>query len=339
MVIAPAGLTPLAPAPSVTVVMAVRDEASYIGQAVRSVVGQTYSGRIDIVVADGGSIDDTVAEAVAAAGDRPLTVHDNPDGSYAAGLNVAIAAARGGVMVKLDGHAELDPTYIEAVTRALRETGSDVAGGRIRTRGRGSTGMAIAFALSRRAVVGGADFRYPGPTRFTQSVPFGAYRRDVFAAVGVFRTDIGRAEDLELHARVRAAGGRLILLGETLATYWCRDTFTGLARQYFASGADLARHPRGIRPYQIAPAAALALFVVLVASTAAGRLPATVVAGPVLAYAALPASIAVAAARARVSAARAGWAAVVVHASQAAGFWWGSLTLRRGPATSPRGIP
>jgi glycosyltransferase involved in cell wall biosynthesis len=314
----------------VTVIMAVRNEAPHIADAIESVLRQTYPReRIDIIVADGLSTDATASIAAAAARGCRLSIISNPRRSYPAGLNVAVGAAQGDVIVKLDGHAELDERYIDEAVRALADTNAAVVGPRIRTRGRGSTGKAIAFALSHPLVVGGAEFRYPGPTKPSASVPFGAYRREIFTRVGPFREDIGRAEDLEFHARIRAHGGRLLLLGDTLATYWCRDTFARLAAQYFASGADLARHPRGTRPYQIAPPIALAGFVIVSVAALLSRLSPAVPIGAALGYLVLPATVAVKARQENVSSIKAAAAAMVTHASQACGYWWALITLWR----------
>jgi len=306
--------------------MAVRNEAEHVVAAVRSVVAQTYPlDKIEIVLADGMSTDGTAAAASDAAGVVRITMLPNAKRSYPAGLNVALDAATGAVVVKLDGHAELDPTYLENTVDALKRTGAAVAGSRIRTRGRSKTGKAIAVALSDPLVVGGAEFRYGGESKLATSVPFGAYRREVFDAVGGFREDVGRAEDLELHHRIGAQGGHLLLLAEILATYWCRDTFGGLLRQYFASGRDMGRNLRWARRYQVVPAVALALEAASIGAVWARVIPVWVPAATAAAYAILLAVVATRSLSHGVSPFRAALAMIVVHLGQACGFLYGLL--------------
>lgn len=324
MALAPAVIPALPARPSVSIIMAVRNEAEYIVSAVESVATQTYPHELlRIVLADALSTDGTVAAAIGAAGDVPIAVLPNTNGSYPAGLNVALSAAPGAILVKLDGHAELDPDYVEIAIEELRRTDAAVAGSRIRTRGRGLTGRGIAYALSDRLVVGGAEFRYAGRSRFVTSVPFGAYRREVFEAVGLFREDIGRAEDLELHDRIRSQGGRILLIEQALATYWCRDTFIGLWRQYFASGRDMARHSRWIRLYQVVPGFAALVGAVSLCAALARWLPFMAPALFILIYLLLIALVALRAASHGAPPGRTAVAVIVAHAGQASGFWYG----------------
>src|SRR3954447_19001254 len=105
-----------APLPAVSVVMAVRNEELHIEQAVRSVLDQDYPGdRIEVIVADGRSTDRTgaILEALTK-DDARLRVVDNPEEIVPTGLNIAIAAATGEVIVRVDGHCDIDPDFVAA---------------------------------------------------------------------------------------------------------------------------------------------------------------------------------------------------------------------------------
>jgi glycosyltransferase involved in cell wall biosynthesis len=320
-------LAPLRNPATVTVIMAVRNEARYLGAALDSLVSQTYPRELlDVVIADAESSDAT-RDIAAARRDRLLImIVSNSRRNYPAGLNAAIAEARGDVLVKLDGHAELDPEYIAATLDGLATGEAVVVGARVRTRGRGPFGRAAAVALSHPLVVGGAAFRYAGARALVKSVPFGAYRREVFERIGRFR-EVGRAEDLEFHARIQRNGGRLLLLEQTLATYWCRETPLGLAQQYFASGRDVATHSVGSW-YQNAPALALAVFLASLAFAIFGFVPWTLPGSELVLYALLLAAVGVRSKSLGVSVSLTAAAVVIVHAAQAAGWWAGTLRLR-----------
>src|SRR5207302_99138 len=80
--------------PAVSVIIPARNEAAHIGRCVRSVLAQDVSGGLEVLVADGHSTDGT-AQLARAAGAH---VVDNPGGITPAGLNRALAAARGAVV-------------------------------------------------------------------------------------------------------------------------------------------------------------------------------------------------------------------------------------------------
>src|SRR5262245_30897238 len=103
----------LAVKPFVSVVIPCRNEARFIERSLDSVLQSDYpAGRIEIVVADGMSSDGT-RELVAryATRDARVRLIDNPEKITPAGLNRAIRAAQGNLILRLDAHAEISPDY------------------------------------------------------------------------------------------------------------------------------------------------------------------------------------------------------------------------------------
>src|SRR5258708_4314764 len=66
------------------------------------------------------------------------------------GLNAAIGAAGGEVIVRMAAHTVYAPDYIRECVRARRETGADNVGGPWVARGQGLLGQAIAAAFQSR---------------------------------------------------------------------------------------------------------------------------------------------------------------------------------------------
>src|SRR5689334_14079926 len=95
------------PRPGVSYVMPVLNEADYIEAAVGSIVAQDYPGPWELVLATGPSTDGTheIVERLIAGDDRIRTV-DNPGMDIPIGLNLAIAASRHPVIVRVDAHTE-----------------------------------------------------------------------------------------------------------------------------------------------------------------------------------------------------------------------------------------
>ena len=147
--------------PRVSVVMAVRNEAAHVEATLRAVFDQDYDGPLEVVVADGRSTDGTLAILRSFASEDPrLKVVDNPDLGVGAGLNRAIDAAEGQVLVRCDGHAELAPGYVRLAVGLLEETGAANVGGRQDAAGTGTLQRAIAIAMNSPAAAGTARFRY-----------------------------------------------------------------------------------------------------------------------------------------------------------------------------------
>ena len=127
----PAEPAPRSPAPFVSVLIPVRNEAPYIGANLAAALRQDYPSHcFEVIVADGRSTDGTrpIVESIAASEPR-LRLVDNPDRIVAAGLNRALAVARGNVIVRLDGHCEYPADYLRRVVELRAATGAANAGG------------------------------------------------------------------------------------------------------------------------------------------------------------------------------------------------------------------
>ena len=249
--------------PFVSVIIPVLNEEGFIGRCLQSLAAQDYPRELtEIIVLDGGSTDGTEYETQKTAESANLTVFfaPNPKRTTAAGRNLGLTLAHGDVIIHLDGHTRVPPDFISANVRVLQETGADAAGGPIETRGHGIVGRAIALAMSSSFGIGDTAFRHADAgLQEADSVPFGAYRRDVFERAGNYDETMNRGEDDEFNYRLRATGGRIVLSPEIRSTYFCRDSLDGLARQYWryglAKAAVLGRHPRRLRARHLIPSA------------------------------------------------------------------------------------
>jgi succinoglycan biosynthesis protein ExoA len=251
--------------PLVSVILAVRDESDYIEACLEALAGQDYpQPRMEVILLDGGSSDDTIEKArqTAAATGVALRIEHNPGHTAAAGFNLGLSHGRGEIVIKVDGHARVAADFVSAGVRALEESGADAVGGRIQTVGQGIVGRAIALAMSSPFGVGDAAFRHAGEApeaAWTDSVPFGAYRRRAFELAGRFAEDIASGEDDEFNYRLREAGGRILLSPSIHSEYYCRRDLGGLWRQYWRYGLAkaevLRRHPRRLRLRHLVPSA------------------------------------------------------------------------------------
>ena len=255
--------------PFVTVVMPVRNEAAYIDGALGSVLDQDYPRDCyEVVVSDGMSSDDTQQIAQQLSSGRDVRIIDNPAAIAPTGLNEAIRVAKGDVIVRVDGHCEVPRDYLRNCVSLLRTHDCEGVGGPIETVGQTVVAKAIAVAMSSRLGVGGSSFRtVKNHTLWADTVPFPAYRREVFHCVGLYDEELVRNQDDEFNARIRKAGGRLLLSPILRSRYYSRSSLSSLARQYYQYGywkiRVLQKHPRQMSPRHFAPGCFLLTLAVL----------------------------------------------------------------------------
>mgnify|MGYP006270917853 FL=1 len=323
------------PWPSVSVIMTVINEERHLADAVTALLAQDYPGPLDVVVAVGPSHDNTreVADALAAREPR-LRVVDNPSGRTPSGLNAAIAASTGEVVVRMDGHAVVDPDYVRIGVRTLQETGADNVGGIMAAQGTTPFEEAVARAMTSRFGVGGASFHVGGEAGPALTVYLGCFRRSALERVGGYDDAMIRAQDWEMNLRIRESGGLIWFTPQMRVTYRPRPDARALARQYHDYGRwrrEVARrHPETLSlRYLAAPAAVAAIGagVALAAVGAIARQPWLVAAGllPPVGYAVATLAASVSSAR-TTPALKSGAAArlplvyATMHGSWGAGF-------------------
>jgi succinoglycan biosynthesis protein ExoA len=226
--------------PFVSVIVPIRNEARTIAHGLAALSAQDYPrDRLEILVVDGLSDDATPAAVAACARTDPrIRLLQNPGRFAAPAMNVGIAAARGEIVARVDGHAIVPPDFVTQAVDALRRRPDvDCVSGALDTRGRTATGRAIAAAMSSIAGVGPARFRTGAPAeRLVDTVAFPVYRRSTLDRIGGFDEELVRNQDDELNLRLVRVGGRILLLPDLRIVYFCQSTLRGLWRQYFEYG-------------------------------------------------------------------------------------------------------
>ena len=200
--------------PKVSVIIPCLNEAKFIGGCLDSVLSGEFPPRdMEILVVDGNSDDGTqriIDEYAVRHGNvrRLLNARRNTPSA----LNIGLAHAWGGVIVRLDAHAVYPPDYIAKLLEWLDKSGADNVGGVWETVPAGPDPIcrAIALALSHRFGVGNSLFRIgSGEPRWVETVPFGCYRREVFDRIGVFDEELLRDQDDEFNYRLLKHGERI----------------------------------------------------------------------------------------------------------------------------------
>jgi glycosyltransferase involved in cell wall biosynthesis len=243
--------------PEISVVIPVRNEEQTIAAAITSALEQLDAPPLEVIVADGDSSDGTRAAVMAIAHDDfRVRLIGNPERHTPAGLNAAIRAARGDVIVRCDAHSVLPADFVVTARNVLAETGADVVGGTMRAVGTGFWQRAIAVALTTPVGVGDARFHTGGPAGPVDTVYLGVFRRRALERVGLFDESLQRNQDYELNYRIRKAGGEVYFDPRLAVDYIPRSGLKALADQYRRYGMwkrlVLRRFPESLRWRQLA---------------------------------------------------------------------------------------
>ncbi len=260
--------------PFVSVIVPCYNEQATIRFLLDALLAQTYPRmQMEVIIADALSQDNTRKVVVAFQqehSDLLLRVVDNALRSIPAGLNLAINMARGDIIVRLDAHSMPIPEYVERCVAALDAgRGSNVGGvWMIRPGGDGWIAESIAVAAAHPLGAGDAMYRLKANAGAVDTVPFGAFRRELIQKIGGFDEALLANEDYEFNTRIRKSGGTVWLDPQIRSTYFARASLVELAKQYWRYGfwkfKMLRRYPGTLRWRQALPPLFVASLIFLV---------------------------------------------------------------------------
>jgi GT2 family glycosyltransferase len=216
----------------VSVVVPCRDGGSLLGGMLESLTRDPLAAVMEVIVADNGSTDDSVAVARSFAARLPgLRVVDaSAEVGRTAACNAGAAVATGDVLVFVDVDDEVGDGYVSAMARALAD--ADLAAGFIdgdrlnepwvaRTRSTGLEEDGLSHYLGFLPIAGGCAM---------------GVRRDVWSSLGGMHV-VPYAEDIDFSWRAQLAGYRLVAAPGATLHYRYRDSLRGIFEQAVKYGA------------------------------------------------------------------------------------------------------
>ena len=224
--------------PLVSIVLPCRNEQGHIQECMESVLRQEPpEGGLEILVADGMSTDGTREYLDQMAKMHPqIRVLDNPGRIVSTGLNAAIRAARGDIIVRMDAHTIYSKDYVRQCLAVMRETGADNVGGPMRTTATTFKERAIRAVFHSAFAVGGARSHRADYEGHVDTVIYGCWKKDVFNRIGYFDEELVRNQDDEHNLRLVRAGGKIYQSTRICSWYHVRGSLKALSRQYMQYG-------------------------------------------------------------------------------------------------------
>jgi glycosyltransferase involved in cell wall biosynthesis len=206
-------------APTVSVVMSVRDGARYLRAAVDSILAQTNRD-FEFVVVDDGSADATpsILQTYASADPR-LRILSGAGRGIVSALTQGIAAARGRLIARMDSDDIALPTRLQRQVAFLNARSDILAvGSAIQIIDAADKPRAVRTFPSDPEAIARDLLRYNAPAH-----PTVVMRRDAFLQAGGYREALRHAEDYDLWLRMSERGG-LANLPDVLLFYREHET-------------------------------------------------------------------------------------------------------------------
>ncbi len=257
--------------PIVSVVIPMRNEQESIEANLRALAANDLpKEEFEIIVVDGMSEDGSAERAEALLCQMGNgRVLKNSRRITPVALNMGVEAARGDVIIILGAHSAVFPDFLTKSLEVLERTAADCVGGTL-IHGSSDTLLANVINVAQNCPFGsgGAGFRYSDKPGYVNTVPFGAYRREVFEKIGGFDESLYKGQDAEFNFRMVESGLKIYYSPEIKTRYFSRSSLRRLFRQFVAMGWSKVfvfyLHPRLLRAYYYLPLLfTLAVFAVL----------------------------------------------------------------------------
>lgn len=247
----------------VSIIIPCYNEEKIIASLLAAFMEQSYPvDDLEVIIADGMSTDGTrqkIEDFQQLHPELTIMVVDNPKKIIPAGLNLAIQASQGEIIIRLDGHSIPARNYVEKCVDVLGKGQFANVGGRWDIEPGADTWIAkgIAAAAANPIGVGDALYRFSVHAGEVDTVPFGASYKKTLIDLNGYDESLLTNEDYELNTRIRKGGGKVWFDPSIRSTYYARSTLNELARQYYRYGywkAQMAKlHPDTLRWRQVLP--------------------------------------------------------------------------------------
>jgi len=191
----------------------------------------------ELFLIDGGSIDKTKSIIVDyQKSNENIHLIDNPDKIVPFALNKAIPLCKADIIVRLDAHTKYAEDYFEKILSTFEKVHADIVGGPTRTACKVPFQCAVAHAICTPFGVGNSQVHNINYEGYSDSVTFGAWKKEIFKDVGFFDERLVRNQDDEFHYRAKSKGKKIYQNPEIKLWYYPRSNLKGLFKQYYQYG-------------------------------------------------------------------------------------------------------
>ena len=222
----------------ISIIIPCRNEESYIKNLITQLVTQIPNDfDYEIIIADGRSTDKTSSILSKCSHEnKHIRIIDNPEKIVSTGLNRAIKAAQGDIIIRIDVHTEYAYDYINNCVSTLINSKADNVGGPWCAKGKTWLQKAIALGFQSPFSSGGArshDIHFEGEV---DSVYLGCWYKSTLMDIGLFDEELVRNQDDELNLRLVRQGLTVWQSPAIKSFYFPRSSLFQLFKQYSQYG-------------------------------------------------------------------------------------------------------
>jgi succinoglycan biosynthesis protein ExoA len=247
----------------VSVIIPCFNEEKTIQLLLDAILNQNFPiEKIEVIISDAISSDKTRERILDFEKSNPslaIRIVDNIKRTIPAALNLAADSAKGEYLIRLDAHSIPNKDYILNSINILRVEKAQNVGGiwEICPGDESCMARSIARAVSHPFGAGDAAYRLSSEAGYVDTVPFGAFRKELFVKSCGYDENLLTNEDYEFNTRLRQNGGKIWLDPSIKAKYFARKDLKSLGSQYWRYGfwknRMLRKFPKSLRLRQAIP--------------------------------------------------------------------------------------
>ena len=229
--------------PSVTVAIPALNEENFISDVIDVFSTSQYPNIIEIIVADGGSTDKTKT-IVKKWGlkDERVKLIDNPGKIQSIGLNKILEKTNGEIFLRADAHCIYAENYVEKCIEALKKSQALNVGGAQRFMAENNFQAGIAMATLSNLGSGGAHYRDPHYTGYSDTVFLGCFITEALKEAGGFSNAHETNEDAEMNLKLNKLKKNAVYVDSNIKVwYYPRNNVKDFIKQYFRYGCGRAK--------------------------------------------------------------------------------------------------
>ncbi|HFC11714.1 MAG TPA: glycosyltransferase [Anaerolineae bacterium] len=209
----------------ISVIATVKNEGEALRPLLDSLTHQTLPPD-EIVIADGGSTDNTRAILEEYQQYLPLIIIDAADSNISAGRNQAIAAAKGEIIAATDAGVVLTPVWVAEITKPIRAGQAQVVSGWFEQDP--YTDFEVVMGATVLPSLDDID-----PDSFLPSSRSIAFHKSLWVAVDGYPEWLDFCEDLLFDFALREQVGAFAFAPRAIAYFRPRGNMRAFAKQYF----------------------------------------------------------------------------------------------------------
>jgi poly-beta-1,6-N-acetyl-D-glucosamine synthase len=240
--------------PFVSILVPAYNEGAVIQGSIRSLMSLDYP-RYEVIVIDDGSSDDTYRKAAAYEGTHgrcEVRVVHQPNAGKAHALNTGIRAARGSLVLCMDGDSALAEQTLRRAVRHFTDPNVGAVAGSVKVINRGN----VLTALQALEYIEGLNMVRSAQAFFRVvniiPGPIGVFRRDALLRIGGYEADTF-AEDCDLTLRLLIEGWQIRYEPASIAYTEAPEKMLDLLKQRYRWTRGILQALRKHRRYLIDP--------------------------------------------------------------------------------------